>query len=104
MTECIDCKLKDRDISDRDRDLVSRDAKIQELTQSLEGERKTHDRLGPLLVHAKDGSCANCNADLREHNEAVIKGALEKIDPKVLHDLALAGGVIPQTIKVTIPD
>lgn len=96
--------VKDLKIRDLDHELAAAKATVADLREKLTATERSHDRLGPLLVHAKDGSCTNCNADLREHNAAVIKTALKNIDPKVVQEIAIAAGVVPQTIRVQIPD
>lgn len=101
----------DRAVSVKDlkiRDLeVERDnarATVADLQEKLTATERTHDRLGPLLVHAKEGSCGNCSVDLKDHNKRVIEMAFEEADPKFVLRLAVSKGAIPETIRIKIPD
>jgi len=96
--------VKDLKIRDLELELVAAKSMAADLGEKLIATERSHDRLGPILVHARDRSCANCYADLREHNEALIKMAFEDIDPKVLQQMAIAAGVMPDTIRVSLPD
>lgn len=98
MSDCVDCKLKDRD-------LVDRDKRITDLTTELEGEKKAHafGSFPEVLAHAKSGSCPGCKTALEELAEGMARTTLTELDDKALRDLAIQRGVMPETIKVEIP-
>ncbi len=94
--ECMECKLKERDIKDKDKEL---DALRAQLGQ-LQGQVKSppYPSVDQFVKHCEDGSC-------KEHSDAwngvkasVVTQTIEKLPKDVVEKKALDMGLIPQHI------
>lgn len=94
--QCVECKLKDRDIRDLEKDKEGLQHQVAQLNQ----QAQEHIRLGSLLEHGKGTGCSTCKQDLESHNEKVIEDAFKNISDQALRQLALDRGIIPRTIRV----
>ena len=96
--DCTDCKFKDRDLADRDRE-------ITQLKESVAAVQESH-RFGSfpeVLAHAKGGTCGTCKTSLEELAEGMARTTLTELDDKAVLELAIQRGVMPETIKVELP-
>lgn len=96
MTECIDCKLKDRDLEQARKDL----ALAQAQPSKRDGE---HLRLSGAMARAKSGDCPDCKADLDTYNKEVIGKALDALTGEEAIGLAVKKGGLPEQIMVQLP-
>lgn len=76
------------------------ETQVTGLTEQL-ASANSHQRLGNILSHAAE-ACVDCRQDLDQHNQRIIKSALEGLDPAAARELALAKGVIPQTLTFQV--
>jgi len=83
-------------------DLRIRDLETQVtgLTEQL-ATANSHQRLGSVLAHARE-ACTDCQQDLDQHNQRVIKAAFEGLDVVSARELALAKGALPQSLNFQV--
>ena len=96
--DCTDCKFKDRDLADRDKEIVK-------LTAEAAAVQESH-RFGSfpeVLAHAKSGTCATCKTSLEDLAEGMARTVLTELDEKAVLELAIQRGVMPETIKIEVP-
>ena len=91
--DCVQCQFKDRDLADRDREIV-------DLKKA--GELK-EPNLAAALAHARAAGCPNCAATLQEFTQDLVAKTLAAISPDALRTMAIDRGVIPATINVEVP-
>ena len=93
MSDCVDCKLKDRDIQDRDKTIAE-----------LEKQAEPKDpNLAAALAHAQAGGCSSCSTTLQEFTKDLVAKAIPELSDEAIRALAIERKVIPDTIKVEIP-
>ncbi|MCH7843138.1 MAG: hypothetical protein IID01_10275 [Chloroflexi bacterium] len=93
MSDCVDCKLKDRDIQDRDKEIVA-------LKKAAEPQAPN---LAEALAHAQAGGCSNCTAALQEFSQDLVAKAIPELSDEAVRALAIERKVIPETITVEMP-
>jgi len=92
--DCIDCKLKDRDLVDRDKAIAQLEGKTPEPQVP---------NLATALTHAQQGGCPDCVGTLQTFTQETVAKALTEISDEALRGLAIERGVIPSEITVEIP-
>lgn len=97
---------KERDMAGAD-PVTQDQLRIRDLETQLTGlteqlaTANSHQRLGNVIAHAGE-ACTDCRQDLDQHNQRIIKAALEGLDPAAARELALAKGVIPRTLTFQV--
>jgi len=91
--DCVDCKLKDRDLVDREKEIAE-----------LKANQGTDPpNFATALDHARQGRCPDCVANLRTFTQDLVAKALTEISDEVLRGLAIERGVIPTEITIEVP-
>ncbi|MCH8989865.1 MAG: hypothetical protein IIA92_13805 [Chloroflexi bacterium] len=95
MSDCVDCKLKDRDLVDRDKEIAE--------LKTAAGKEPEAPNLATALAHAQAGACSNCTATLQEFTKDLVAKAIPELSDQAIRALAIERKVIPETITVEIP-
>lgn len=108
MAECVDCKLKDRDLRDREKELETAKARAVATERQLQMVTADYDKLkanppepdlNAFIKHCEDGSCARHAEQWNGIKSKIVAGVLT---PDVIRAEAakLGLGALPKRIQI----
>ena len=92
-------RLKDQQIAEKKQQIAEMDRQIEE----MRGRQLFHS-LAEAVAHAKSGTCQTCKTALEDFGESVARKTLTEISDKAVLALVIDRGLMPETIRIQLPD
>jgi len=98
--------VKDLRIRDLEAELSYAKGMVDDLGEKLRQTERRHafGSFAEVLAHAKSKTCSDCSQSFEDLALLHARTTLTEIDDKALLELAVQRGVLPETIRIQLPD